>query len=152
LVQLLDNKLYREWFYTKPPVANIKAPTYRWIVYAQKKEGGSWAKVDKPSYRTALKTVDQLLELDYWDLAIHSRRRAYPRPTKMHPRTGLPARMKLPGGHVWCPYCRRPVLFKWFSKHHAFRSIDQKFDPSKLRCTICGISDSGIRGLGRDYL
>lgn len=39
--------------------------------------------------------------------------------------------------HPWCPYCRRPSVFRWFFKHHSITVLD----PTQLRCTICGASD-----------
>lgn len=51
--------------------------------------------------------------------------------------------------HHWCPYCRRPSVFKYYRQHHAMtRSrvgiIGTLLDPSLLRCSICGASENVV--------
>jgi len=44
--------------------------------------------------------------------------------------------------HYWCPYCRRPSIFKYAVKHT--KTLNAEFSiPSSpaLRCVICGASD-----------
>lgn len=46
--------------------------------------------------------------------------------------------------HHWCPYCRRPTVFKYFLTHHALtpRKLGgMGIDPSLKRCLICGSSE-----------
>lgn len=48
--------------------------------------------------------------------------------------------------HHWCPYCRRPTVFKYYRQHQAMTKsrvgiIGTLLDPSLLRCSICGASE-----------
>lgn len=59
---------------------------------------------------------------------------------------------KMPEGefeeHYWCPYCRRPSVFKYFTQHHALplrRTGGIPIDPAVLRCSICGASENIVR-------
>lgn len=49
--------------------------------------------------------------------------------------------------HDWCTYCRRPVVFQWFTKHHALRAsgLQELIDPSARRCSICGAREDFVR-------
>lgn len=49
--------------------------------------------------------------------------------------------------HVWCTYCRRPTVFRWFHSHHAVKlsGLHGMVDPSDRRCTICGAREDYIR-------
>lgn len=49
--------------------------------------------------------------------------------------TELPGR--LPPGHTWCGYCRRPTIFGYFLKHHALPKA--YCVPYEKRCRICGV-------------
>lgn len=56
---------------------------------------------------------------------------------------------KVPDGefedHNWCPYCRRPTVFRRFTRHHALpvsRTAGVPIDPTLLRCSICGASEA----------
>ena len=47
--------------------------------------------------------------------------------------------------HHWCPYCRRPTVFKQFTVHHALpmRKLGGiPIDPVLDRCSICGASEN----------
>lgn len=56
--------------------------------------------------------------------------------------------------HVWCGYCRRPTVFRWFMKHHALdrSTVAGVFDQSVRRCTICGVSESFLRSIPDSFL
>lgn|SRR5690606_7284549 len=46
--------------------------------------------------------------------------------------------------HHWCPYCRRPTIFRLFDTHQMLTSKKLggvMIDPTLLRCTICGVSE-----------
>lgn len=48
--------------------------------------------------------------------------------------------------HHWCPYCRRPTVFQYYSIHPAMTkqrigAIGAAVDPTFLRCGICGASE-----------
>lgn len=51
------------------------------------------------------------------------------------------------GRHEWCFYCRRPTVFAYFAKHHAFAgtSLEPYYDGSVRRCAVCGISYDNYR-------
>lgn len=49
--------------------------------------------------------------------------------------------------HHWCPYCRRPTVFSYFTVHPSMTrqrvgNMGANVDPTKLRCTICGASET----------
>jgi len=47
--------------------------------------------------------------------------------------------------HHWCPYCRRPTVFSYFSVHPAMTkqrsNLGANVDPTLLRCGICAASE-----------
>lgn len=49
--------------------------------------------------------------------------------------------------HIWCTYCRRPTVFRWFTAHHTLRNspVAGTTDPTDRRCTICGVREDFIR-------
>jgi hypothetical protein len=47
--------------------------------------------------------------------------------------------------HHWCPYCRRPTVFRRMLRHHALptkKIAGVPIDPALMRCTICGASEN----------
>lgn len=164
LPELLEDKVYRKFFTTPvrlPPQHPLAAP--QWRVHVQRESDGRWGHKDFRKYSQAFKFLKPYLKTCH-DATIQSRGIAYDPPTRWVrvTRGGKPILIpdphsgemvpkikkidwipKLPEGedqHVWCPYCRRPTVFTWFSKHHAFGSSGT-FDPSLRRCTICGSSE-----------
>lgn len=49
--------------------------------------------------------------------------------------------------HLWCTYCRRPTVFRWFISHHALKAsgLSDMVNPGDRRCTICGAREDYIR-------
>lgn len=147
-------------------------------MYVQREANGKWAKKDFDSYAVAANFAISLLRKGAWDLAVHSRSVSYGPPGRWVniTKNGLPVYltkgegkekkyvlrdgkkvrkqkfvpMHVPPGHAWCPHCRRPTVFRWFRSHHAFPKTKPEvaFDPSHLRCTICGIRESSINWRG----
>lgn len=159
LRELLTDKIYREFFITVPEMpANLHPSQTPWRVYVQKELHGRWARRDFNQYRDAFKFLKPLLK-DAHDATIQSRGIAFSPPARVVKvkRNGQLLRDEkgkvvlrrivwqpiLPEAeepHRWCPYCRRPTVFGWFSKHHAFSS-GFEFDLALQRCTICGASE-----------
>lgn len=148
----LKDPVYRKWFAKKPallPSDNFSPP---WWLYVQKKEEGPWSRAEVKDYATAYKWVaERLGRLN--DFAITSKRRTYIppvyRPVKAN---GKRAAQKVywanyPQSHSWCPYCRRPTVFRYFEKHHADSEWRKRFlgPAQEKRCTICGIRDVAVQ-------
>lgn len=53
--------------------------------------------------------------------------------------------------HTWCPYCRRPTVFRWFKSHHALRSfgLQDIVDPTDRRCSICAVRESFVLSIAQ---
>lgn len=169
--ELLEDKVFKEFFKTKPVMPSTHHSAVPWRVYVQRKVYGPWAKREFKTYTEAFKFLKPYLgknEDGTWkchDAAIQSKGIAFDGPAKVVRvvKNGQPVidretkkpvlrrvlwTPKLPYDevrHVWCPYCRRPTVLGWFSSHHAFPK-GYKFDASILRCTICGSSERLING------
>lgn len=165
--ELLQDKLYKEFFLTNPivpaywPTILDRMP---WRVYVQRRVDGPWAKKDFHTYKQAFKFLRPWLPKAH-DATIQSRGMAYDPPFKVVriTRGGKPVldergKQKLrrviwaptlPLGeeiHVWCTYCRRPTVFRWFSYHHAFPK-GYKISTPYQRCVICGTSERVVKNL-----
>ena len=169
--ELLQDKQYREFFLNAPPMPTV----YRvqqmspWRVYIQREADGAWAKKDLPTYREAFQLFKRY-KPDIHDAAICSRAVAFPPPHRLVRIKGqyrevvrrgkketvqvtklVVWKPRLPvdeTAHHWCTYCRRPTVFRYFSKHHAFEK-DMGITQDELRCTICGIRLDGLPRLIR---
>lgn len=167
LNELLEDKTYREFFLTKPTLAAIPRTAEPWRVYIQTEVDGRWGRKDFWKYGEAFKFLKPRL-YDIHDATIQSRGVAFQPPHRivaitrggkrvmvraadghLYPKTKIvPWKPKLPADevpHEWCPYCRRPVIIAWFSKHHSFKG--RVFDPGLRRCIICGASELLMRGI-----
>jgi hypothetical protein len=128
-----------------------------------------WARKDFRTYKEAYHWIVEGGRYKEWlDFALHSRRMMFPPPTRVVKisKGGRPVMvkgadgvsrqmtrlvpMRMPPSHEWCPYCRRPTVFGWFSRHHAFpdKPGAVKPDTGQRRCTICGISERGVKWRG----
>ncbi len=163
--ELLEDPVYKAYF-CKVPNGRLLNPHHRpWRVFIQKKDG-KWGKKDFAKYSDAFKFLKKWLPHCH-DAAIMSKARRYDPPTrfvalKKHGKPlyvmgsdGVKRRKtkmvvwqpKLFAGdehHDWCPYCRRPTIRAWFSKHHNFPS--GIYNTSELRCVICGAPEGFVRG------
>jgi hypothetical protein len=159
LRELLEDKQYREFFTTRPDPPRVILPhEMPWRVNIQRQTAGGWARKDFHTYIEAFKFLKPRLK-EVHDAAIQSRGVAYHPPFKVVRvvRNGKPVldekkkpvlrrlvwTPKLPGDeepHIWCTYCRRPTVFRWYSKHHAFPK-GYAIETPYQRCCICGASE-----------
>lgn len=168
LPELLEDKQYRKFFSTVPKNG---ATRINWRIYIQRETEGRWLRKDFEKYPDAFRRLaKELKEGRLHDGTIQSRGIAYAPPQRIVKLTrgGRPAMVKGPGGklvqrtalvvwkpklgphdesHTWCPYCRRPVVFKWFANHHALRNspVAGCIDIGDRRCVICGGREEFIR-------
>ena len=159
--ELLDDKQYREFFLKKPEIPNIKRTAPPWRIYVQSDIDGAWARAETDTYIQAFKFLKKKLLEGIHDGAIQSKGVAFKPPERWVrvTRGGKPVWMlnsaglrvqktklvvwkpKLPEGephHSWCMYCRRPTIFRYFGRHHAFRKTEWADLSRDRRCTICG--------------
>lgn len=170
LPELLKDPKYLEFFKTVPKTLVPLAGHKPWRLYIQKRADGPWSKKDFERYADAFRWLARCLKGEgntpIHDAAIQSRGIAFAPPTRIAKVTknGKPVyqvgsdgkrvqktvivrwRPRLDGmeeAHIWCPYCRRPTVFRWFRSHHALRAsgMDGLVDPSDKRCTICGVRE-----------
>lgn len=135
-----------------------------WRVYIQREADGGWAKKDLPTYREAFELFKRYRPTIH-DAAINSRSVAFAPPHRLVRIKGkyrevvrkgkkqtvqvtklVVWKPKLPpeeGPHLWCTYCRRPTVFRYFSIHHAFGKT-MPISQEHLRCSICGIREDGM--------
>lgn len=132
-------------------------PSPPWVVYVQREPDGKWGKKEFWRYKPALKFMKFALSRGVHDAALNNRRLGFDPPYRFarirgkyvvgsdgirrqakkrvwwKPRTEL--LMDQPEHH-WCRYCRRPTIFKHYSKHRVIGACD----PNVPRCNICGAS------------
>lgn len=145
--ELCENPLYRKWI-VQPPTKLLEDPYVRkWRVWVQKVEGGPWGYREFKSWRKATKWAIKI-RTKVWDLAINCPARPTRVPlvkTKRITSKGLAIRepWALPAGHLWCDYCRRPTVFKYFKSHHVCRLGSHRIPtiPYIRMCTVCGVKE-----------
>lgn len=159
LHDLLEDSIYKQFFRTIPKRGQRPHPSLNpWRVYVQRNSDGSWARRDFHTYRDAYSWLRPRLG-EVHDAAIQSKGFSYGPPTKLVKVTkgGKPLmqngsqvtrlikwKPKLEptdGLHTWCCYCRRPTVFRYFTKHHAFPG-GVVYNTGERRCTICGAAIS----------
>lgn len=150
----------KEYFTTKVSVPDLPRLTPPWRVYAQRTNGGRWAKKDFDRYVPAFKFW-KANRSKFHDISITCKVQPWEPPGRIVrlTRGGQPLMVKTgrgksiqatrlipikaPADHEWCMYCRRFTVFTWFSKHHTFTGNMQfLMDQAAVRCTICGIRRS----------
>lgn len=168
LIELLEDPVYKAFLLKQPQIpktakANPSSPPWRlWVLLHGEFR---WRKRDFDTYTEAFNFLKKKLKTGkIKDAAIHCKRVAFPPPIRLAKIKGkfikgsdgklrqatkyvewtvkLPA--EEPEAHRWCPYCRRPTVFKYYTRHHALDSIQGKgimVDPSVKRCCICGSSE-----------
>lgn len=163
LPELLEDKTFRRFFEKLPVLPDIPrtAPPYR--LWVQRESHGRWLKKDISSYKSGRDwMLDHLDDIHDGALAIKGVMTPPPKRFVKIKRNGVlltkrgsdgvdrpvlkeaPWVLHLPEGerkHLWCPYCRRPTVFTWFSKHHNQPNVIQ---PEYDRCTICGIRSENL--------
>lgn len=155
--QLLVDEIFRKWMTRKPEFPHPE--TVRWRLYVQREEGGPWAKRDVESYGEGYRLLAENFKR-WHDCALvclgrESRPPVVRKAVKVkHPKTGKMVKgykrvyhkpMISVIGHRWCGYCRRPTVFRSFSKHHALPHFFKRSLLWEPRCTICGIREVSIK-------
>lgn len=172
--ELIKDKVFREYMRRVPRLGVHKSDP--WVVYIQKEAEGPWARKTMPEYSEAFRLFSRYLKAGVHDAAIQCRPSAFRPPHRVVnvTRGGKPVMVKINGQeiqktasvpwrpklgigdphHTWCGYCRRPTVFKWFTKHHALDKsmVAGVFDTTVLRCTICGVSESFLRTIPESFL
>lgn len=161
MLELLEDPAYRSFLTTKPtmprhlrdPQVMSSAP---WVVYVQRESGGRWGRKSFWKYKDALKFLnDCLYKHHVWDAALNNKRFGYDPPRKIVRIKGkfkvdsrgvkrqvtkaIIWKPKLTEGedeHHWCRYCRRPTVFKFYSRHKVLGEVTSDVP----RCCICGAS------------
>ena len=159
--ELIEDPVYRRFLETKP----VTPPHSRdkkmqssppWTVWVQRESGGSWGKKSFWKYSEAFKFMRKALKMGVHDAAINNKRVAFKPPYRLARIRGkyvvgsdgirrqatkrVPWKPRLPSDeaeHLWCPYCRRPTIFRFYRKHRAMVVMD----PTIRRCCICGCSE-----------
>lgn len=133
--QFLKDPVFRKYFAKQPKLRPMqKMPGLKpWRLYVQKTEDGPWQRGDLTTYKSAFEHARGLLSDGVYDIALTSKAVPYwPPLVKGEPWSDYPT------SHDWCPYCRRPTVFWWFSKHHALRQYSHYDLGQDKRCMICG--------------
>lgn len=160
--ELVKDPVYRKFLETKPELPRIMRSKKMmasppWVVYIQREMDGSWGKKEFWKYSEAFHFMRGWMKKGAYDATINCKRLGFDPPmrrvrlkgkyivgsdgisrqaTKLVP-WKLPAKMALDQiDHHWCKYCRRPTIFKNFSRHKRMGNVD----PTVPRCCICGAS------------
>lgn len=159
LRQLLAIPRYRAYFKQDPHLRPVQKKPGSWYLYVQVEEEGAWKRKTIDSYKEGFDFIRQKLKSIH-DGSITSRCRAYLPPVyrpQIEGKTGLHSIYwaQYPLNHKWCPYCRRPTLFKDFKRHHADGEIRRVFglELNGRRCSICGNREATVTAyttLGHD--
>lgn len=147
---LLKDSLYRQWIQRVPDEYDAKNRptngTRPWRVFIQLEQGGRWGLKDFKSYRKALKFFIEAIRRGVWDATINHKVHLSGRPM-LRPRAGGKAVRwdKVPEGHLWCPLCRRPTVFRFYPGKRHPNMPGVAIRPDVLRCSICGASSNFTR-------
>lgn len=166
--ELLQDKIYKEWVRRPPQFRIPPTAANPWRVWVQRRRNGPWAKKDYPTYASAFNRLIREFRDGAFDGAVGCPSRTSPRPMVkrgykklirdgkivIDPKNGKPmlipkrVRWVVPENHFWCPYCRRPTRWGYYSKHHALPKGLQLFGTllgDEMRCRICGVRRSFVR-------
>lgn len=139
LSELLKDPVYRRWFAQVPR----ELDRTRWRVYVKAKKKKPWQKRDFTAWPEAYRFVEKHWE-QWYDCVLICRNDPYRPPViRMNGRRQYHTEVTQMDGHIWCPYCRRPTVFGYFTEHHAF--VTTKPVPWRKRCGICGIALQAIK-------
>lgn len=161
IVDLLEDSRYKEFFCQVPKLAVPPSPGIKpWRVFILLKKNHKWAQRDFATYPEAFRFFKKALKRGLIvDGAINCRRQSFSPPiryarikgkyvigsdgVKRQATKRIEWQPKLGvddfEDHQWCPWCRRPTVFKYYGKHRALK-IGFPIDPSVPRCMICGAS------------
>lgn len=161
--ELIKDPTYKAFLQTKPKTPKISrdpkwVKTPPWVVYVQREMGGKWGKKEFWKYSDAFKFFRTWMKAGCYDATIHNKRIPFEPPSRLARIRGkfvkgsdgkmrqatkfvywrVPsALMADQPDHNWCLYCRRPTVFKFYSKHKRLGAVD----PTVKRCCICGASE-----------
>lgn len=160
--ELVQDPVYRKFLQTKPVMPpHLADPsmvdTPPWVVYVQRESDGPWGRKAFWTYAKAFKFMRAWIKKGCHDVTINNNRVGYEPPYRLVRIKGkyvvgsdgirrqattrvvwkLPTALMLDQPeHHWCKYCRRPTVFKFYSKHKRLGAVD----PNVPRCCICGAS------------
>ena len=161
MAELLQDADYRKFLTTAPSLpahaVNKEMNTSKpWVVYVQREAGGRWGKREFWTYKKAFRFFKAaVIDHKVHDAALNNKRVGFDPPfkwvrvrgkfvvdskgNKRQAQARVYWKPKLPPDevedHHWCKYCRRPTVFKSYSKHKRLGAVDPT-----LRCCICGAS------------
>lgn len=135
---LKEDTFYKQWF-MRPPTITVHHTLPPWRLFVQAEQGGRWQRVDLPGYVKAYAQVKLRLP-DAWDMTIHCKPQGF-RPPVLRV-DNKKQYMGMPQDHTWCVHCRRPTIFKYFTKHP---NLPYRCDPEESRCGICGARRSTMK-------
>lgn len=161
--ELLEDPAFRKFMMTSPKtpaVARGEHLSPMWVVYVQKVPSGKWRRRSFRKYKKAVIFMTKALNLGYHDAAINNRRIGFDPPTRIVRIKGkfkvgsdgvkrqvtkiVVWKPRIPIGeddeHHWCRACRRPTVWKHYSKHPALNQFPV-LDYNVRRCCICGGSE-----------
>lgn len=160
--ELIKVPTYRKFLETKPITPRVsrdpnRASSPPWRVYVQREVDGKWGYKDFWKYSQAFKFFRAWLKKGAHDATINNKRVGFDPPQQLARIKGkyvvgsdgqrrqatkyvtwkLPISLQMDQPeHHWCKYCRRPTVFKIYSKHPRLGEVD----PGLPRCCICGAS------------
>lgn len=161
--ELLKDRTYKN-FICKPPILppNFSTPSGKpWRLYAKMPNESHWRSKEFSSYKEAFSSFKKLLNKAE-DLAINSKALDYRPPKRLVRIKGqylvvqgekiqktreILWQPTLSGEweeHHWCPYCRRPSVFKPMYEHYklgVWLKLGVPIDYEALHCSICGTSN-----------
>lgn len=135
MIDLLKEPEYRKYFLKSPRFPYKLAHPQPWTVWARKpskKNPGrfSWARNDFATFKEAF--VYSKTNWNGWDdFSICSRIIGFDPPQSLRNAYEL---------NDWCYRCRRPVVMRTFSKHHALNTDIHEYFVDWPICPFCGSS------------
>lgn len=139
--ELLADPIYRKWFSTPPD----PPPYVKWRVYVQKKRDKRWRRRDFDTWAEAYKFFRANYKKWYNAALISRNWESRPPVVKYHGKRQYYKKVVLVESHRWCGYCRRPTMFGFFTRHHAFPKGGISPVPYFRRCGICGMREENLK-------
>jgi len=138
--ELIEDSVFSQWFDRAP----YETEFTRWRVYVKVKRKSPWQKRDFLTWKKARKFVRKHSD-GWYDVVLTCKNDGYRPPVvRVGRKREYYAPMLTLQGHMWCPHCRRPSVFGWFTKHHAFTGHFKPI-PWRKRCGVCGIAEEAIK-------
>jgi len=163
LRELLKDPQYKQYFLKIPQLpAHVRPSSQPWKLMVLKVGEKQWRTKKFGTYKEAFLALKKLLPNEsIYDMVINCPGLDWQPPirlAKVKGRTDAKGKPILRAVvwkpvidadlplHYWCPYCRRPTKFDYFSSHPAMTKqrvgrLGSAVDPLYLRCAICGASE-----------